>query len=308
MLPAVALTLASASAWADDPPKRQVNLTTDSATGWVPSEALEAQARQDAADYLADEDAGRYAQAYARQSAAHRAHLSLEDYQRLSRQLADQTGPAIERHVTTITWTKDPAHAPAPGVYAAMDLAGRYQKADRYCGYVVLYQPPEGGAFTVMREEINLLDNATAKSLGPAKAEAAWAQASASCPNYGARAAPANAPTPAPTPAPLPEAKASTIGYPDVDSALKALHARPDVVFTSKDGWTIATDQAAGAFWSFPPPGHPAYPSAVKRWLVEQDGHVTLQMAVQCQAAKPACDDLVRTFETLNRQAAGGQR
>lgn len=189
---AVAAALAIGSvAGAADAPKRQLNLTTDSAPGWRPSEALEAQARQAATDYMADEDAGRYDQAYARQSEAHRARLSLDDYRKIAAGLADQTGPAVERHVTTITWTKDPsnndpAHAAPPGVYAAVDLAGRYAKADRYCGYLVLYQPPDGGDFTVMREEANMLDNATAKSLGPKAAKAAWAEASASCPHYKA--------------------------------------------------------------------------------------------------------------------------
>ena len=192
--PAVLLTLALAlttSAAGAAEPKRQVNLTTDSALGWRPTEELEAQVRTAATAYMADEDAGHYAEAYARQSEAHRARLSLDDYQKIVAGLADQTGPVVERHITTITWTKDPsnndpAHAAPPGVYAAVDLAGRYQKADRYCGYLVLYQAPDGGDFTVMREEANMLDNATAKSLGPKAAKAAWAEASASCPHYTA--------------------------------------------------------------------------------------------------------------------------
>ncbi|MGA0601435.1 DUF4019 domain-containing protein [Caulobacter sp. KR2-114] len=302
---AAILSLALAAAGATSAQPRQVNLTTDSAPGWLPSEDLEAQARQAAADYLADEDAGRYPQAYARQSEAHRQRLSLDDYQRIAQGMAGQTGAVIERHVTTITWTKDPAHAPAPGVYVAMDLEGRYAKADRYCGYLVLYQAPEGGAFTVMREESNILANDTAQSLGPAAADAAWARESASCPNYRAPGAGQAATTATASP-PIPEAGHDTIGYPTVEAALKALHARPGVVFSSQKGWTIATEEAAHTFWSFPPPGHPAYPAAVKRWLEQKDGAMVLRMAVHCEAAKAPCDALVHAFELMNHQAVTG--
>jgi hypothetical protein len=129
-----------------------------------------------------------------------------------------------------------------------------------------------------------------------AEVEQAWAQMSANCPNY------ARASSPSASPAPLPEARESTIGYPNVAAALAGLHARPGVVFSTKDGWTVASDQAASAVWSFAPPGHPAYSAAVKRSVVEENGAVRVKMEVLCEASKAACDDLVRTFEQLDAQ------
>jgi hypothetical protein len=81
-----------------------------------------------------------------------------------------------------------------------------------------------------------------------------------------------------------------------VDGALAALHSKAGVVFTSHDGWTIAEDDATQTTWSFPPPGHPAYPAAVKRQVIEKDGAASIEMNVLCLATKTACDDLVRSF------------
>ncbi len=291
---------------------RQINLTPDSAPGWIPSEDLEQAARNALADYFAAQDSGRLPAAYARLSDIQTQHLSFEEYSKIARTFNDKVGALIERRITTLTWTKDPPQAPAPGVYAAFDLVGRFAKADRYCGYLILYQPPAGGGFGVMREESNFLDNATARRIEKDKfrggVEEAWAQASARCPNYHAisEVRPASSPS---DPAPLAEAHGSTIGYPNVEAALKHLRGQSDVVFSTNAGWTIATQASTQTIWSFSPPGYPAYPAAVKRWVVEEGGRVVLKMDVLCQASKTDCDDLVRSFQQLNSQASGsGQR
>jgi hypothetical protein len=100
----------------------------------------------------------------------------------------------------------------------------------------------------------------------------------------------------------LAEQPASTIGYPTVEAALQDLRSRPGVVISERGGWTLVEDEAAQTFWSFPPPGHPAYPSAVKRQVVHVGGDLAIQMRILCQASKIACDDLVREFEKLNEQ------
>lgn len=93
-----------------------------------------------------------------------------------------------------------------------------------------------------------------------------------------------------------------------MEAALAALHSKAGVVFTNQDGWTVAEDAATQTIWSFPPPGHPAYPAAVKRQVVEQAGAVSIKMSVHCGATKKACDDLVRSFEQLNAQMAASMR
>jgi len=110
---------------------------------------------------------------------------------------------------------------------------------------------------------------------------------------------------------PLPEQPSSTIGYPTPEAALAALRAKPGVEFSSQDGWTIATDDADNAVWSFPPQRDPAYPAVVRRRMTAAPGgKVAVQMDVLCSATKTACDDLVRAFDRMNdearRQLQGG--
>lgn len=99
--------------------------------------------------------------------------------------------------------------------------------------------------------------------------------------------------------APLPETPAN-IGYDTVAAALTGLRSRPGVVFTTEDGWLIATDEAAYSIWSFAPQGYPAYPAVVKRQAIPKGTGSVMAMSVVCEASKSACDDLVRTFSQMN--------
>ena len=100
---------------------------------------------------------------------------------------------------------------------------------------------------------------------------------------------------------PLPEAGHSTIGYETVAEALAALRAKPGVQVTEQpDGWIVVID--GRAVWSFPPDGHAAYPSAVRREAVERDGQVFIDMSVHCEAEKVPCDQLVREFTKMNEE------
>ncbi|MBI1684743.1 DUF4019 domain-containing protein [Caulobacter hibisci] len=273
-------------------PRREVNVTADSAPGWIPSAALEQSVRTAASAYLGDLDSGRYADAYKALDAINR-HETLAEFSARRTAFNTLAGPVEERRLMKITWTKDPARAPARGVYAAIDLVSRFANIDRHCGFIVLYQAPAGGDFTVMRSEDYLLPNVTAGQIGAVKADKAWAQISANCPNYP------RAPVAA---APLPEAEGDTIGYPTVAAALDALRSKRGVVISTQNGWTIADDSAAMTIWSFPPVGHPAYPSAVKRQVEGRGRGAQLNMSIQCEASKSACDDLVRAFQALNGQ------
>lgn len=283
---------------------RVVNVTSDSMPGWLPSEDLERQARTTATEYMADIDSGKYAQAYSFLAEIDRKDQPLSAFVDRLRQFNARAGAVVERRIVTVTWTKNPAHAPLPGVYVALDLVSRFANIDRHCGFLVLYQAPSGGSFQVMREENNFIDNVTAakiaKQSSPAAVDTTWASVSAHCPGYQSGLKQPEQPASVAPSAPIPEASAPTIGYPSVNAALAALHSKSGVVFTTQDGWTIADDAEAQTIWSFPPPGHPAYPSVVKRQLVVQDGATNLIMSVHCDATKKACDDLVRSFEQLN--------
>ena len=276
----------------------QVNVTTDSAPGWIPSAEQAAEVRNTADAFFAAKDEGRAADAYALMAEGDRQGIPFPGFAVGVRGFNTQAGPLIDRRITTVTWTKDPAHAPAPGVYAALDLVSHFANIDRFCGYLILYQPPTGGPFRVTREESAFMDNATARRIeqqhSQAEVDKAWSETSASgCPGYHA------------APAPVAEAPDSTVGYATVADALVALDAKPGVVFRMQAGWTIAEDAPAQTFWSFPPPGDPAYPSAVKRQLVQSGKGVEMNMTVLCQSTKAACDNLVRQYQQLNAQMKG---
>lgn len=96
--------------------------------------------------------------------------------------------------------------------------------------------------------------------------------------------------------------KVSSIGYPSVAAALADLHSKPEVKFGIQNGWTIAEDRGHSSFWSFPPEGDPAYPSAVKRIAVQTGAGISLEMKVLCQSTQAACDKLVADFNALNER------
>jgi len=95
---------------------------------------------------------------------------------------------------------------------------------------------------------------------------------------------------------------ASSIGYPSVAAALADLHLKPEVKFSIQNGWTIAEDRSHSSFWSFPPEGDPAYPSAVKRIVVQTGAGISLDMKVLCQSTQAACDKLVADFTAPNER------
>ena len=66
-------------------------------------------------------------------------------------------------------------------------------------------------------------------------------------------------------------------------------------------GWTIASSKV-GVMYSFTPSDHPAHPSYVERRVIERDGSIYINMSARCGASKDVCDDLVRSFQELNKK------
>lgn len=89
---------------------------------------------------------------------------------------------------------------------------------------------------------------------------------------------------------PTQQPEGATISYATLDESIKALRAKPDVTFRSQDGWMVAEDTQAHTVWLFTPPGHPAYPSMVKRTLVNKSEGAYFDTNVRCLASKDMCD------------------
>lgn len=166
---------------------REINLTSDSQPGWIPSAELEQAVLRAAQDYFDAIEAGDPARAYAMLSPEQRRYRMLSTFFEQSRHQRDAAGALRDRRMLRLTWTKDPANAP-PGIYAAIDLASRHARVDRECGYLVWHQRSEGGPFKLMRIESNQIDNATADSIvaqkGQAELDRIWAALSTHCANY----------------------------------------------------------------------------------------------------------------------------
>jgi hypothetical protein len=90
-----------------------------------------------------------------------------------------------------------------------------------------------------------------------------------------------------------PSPKASVrdeIPYASLDEALKALRAKPGVTFRSEGDWTVADDSEAIVAWLLTPLGHPAYPSIVKRHIVNTADGAHMAAEIRCFATKATCD------------------
>ncbi|WP_162932086.1 DUF4019 domain-containing protein [Solimonas sp. K1W22B-7] len=177
-------------------------------------------------------------------------------------------GKLRSRKLRRVVVYKDPPNAPLPGTYMAVEYDSVYERAPAHFQFVVLHSA-QGEPFRVMRHESTMQLGTAAKK-----------------------------------PEPVAETQGSSIGYKTVQEALAALKAKAGAKVSEQQGWTIVQDQDAGniALWSFTPQGHPAYPSAVKRSVVERDGALHIDMKVQCQAGKEPCDQLVRDFMALNER------
>jgi hypothetical protein len=90
--------------------------------------------------------------------------------------------------------------------------------------------------------------------------------------------------------------------YATARAALEAMRSKSGVKISTQGGWTVIEDHSTLSLWSFPPPGHPAYPAAVHRKVVQEGDNILVQMNVLCEAPKPACDAMVVEFQKLNGQ------
>lgn len=184
----------------------ETNVSGDSAPDWAPSPTQQHEAAAAAAAWFAAIDAGKFAKAYDLTSPLTRRAVPLNKFVADHKAVRDQTGAVVKRVTNKMTFTKDPDSAPVKGIYVSVDFSTRFARADRGCGYVVLYQKRAGLPFQVMRSENNFLTNDKAKAIAAAAAaeppqktgrffgkkdvqtpdtpDKVWARIAENCPNY----------------------------------------------------------------------------------------------------------------------------
>jgi hypothetical protein len=99
------------------------------------------------------------------------------------------------------------------------------------------------------------------------------------------------------------------IGYSSVAGVLQALRADPRAQFQDQQGWTVVASREGehAVEWFFPPVDHPAYPSVIRRTVLEENGVGLIDLAALCQVPQSDCDLLLDDFrqyrEKLERVA-----
>jgi hypothetical protein len=227
-------------------------------------------------------DQGRFDNAYAMMAPMGIGKQSKAEFIAAARATSERRGALVGRTYLRTTWTRNLKDATRPPIYAAVDFSGRFARMDRNCGYIILGQAAEHEPFKVWTHLEASVDNETARKItvgqGADALQRAWLQAASACPNF-----------------PLPEMEESSLGYPNYAVALSALKAKAGVVFTTRQGWTLATDEKALTIWWFTPEKHPAHPSIIKQKVTEDAGGGTsIETSIQCESSKAVCDELVR--------------
>lgn len=247
------------------------------AADYTPTAAETAEIDRLTGAYYRAIDAGQYEAAYAMQTPELQATMAFAEWRDLLRETEASVGRPLSRQRTKVTWYLDPPNSPQPGLYVAVDFASSYAKAPQAGEYVVWFRGRDDWSFRLMRHEQTSVLDTKLKTL--------------------------------PAPEPLPETPGNSIAYATVEEARNDLTSRKDVeIRPMEDGWLVVNVPSDNAVWSFAPPGHPAYPAAVKRFVFERDGSVMMAMSALCQAAKEPCDALMREFQELNQQAADAAR
>ncbi|QUL38509.1 DUF4019 domain-containing protein [Erythrobacter sp. JK5] len=294
-----AAAIALAAAWAFAVPvslaaqeaPREVNITSGSTPGWIPSEELEAEAVATFDRYFRLLSDGDYPSAHAMLSEGLQSMLPLEEFSEQERSNGRSWGSEKSRTVSKITWTKDAPGIPEPGIYVALDMTATFANVDRHCGYTILHRAPDADEFVIARTENTVLDNRAAASIAeansPLQMELVWRIVARNCPNYA--------------PPALPDTLSDGVEYSTVAEARSELEAREATETKQENGWTIIADRANLAVWSFAPPGDATYPSVIKRW-VEPVGPDSSEASIGmlCEAEKPVCDSLFEEMALIN--------
>lgn len=114
--------------------------------------------------------------------------LPLAQFQVDQERFGKLAGVPTGKRILTINWTKGSPDQPMPGIYVAIDVTYRYQRAQRHCGFVILHAVGENAPFTIQRTEMAYIDDASAARIAkvdsPEKIERLWREMAAYCPNY----------------------------------------------------------------------------------------------------------------------------
>lgn len=122
---------------------------------WAPSETDKREALAFTTRWLALKDEGKGEQAYALFSPLFREKVAFADWNARLGKFRGMAGPVRERRIVRVTWFKDPPQADVPGVYAALEVHGGFERIPEHLEKVILYRAPGAASFSVLRNEVD---------------------------------------------------------------------------------------------------------------------------------------------------------
>ncbi len=154
-------------------PQQQI-ASTNGDPSWRPTaaqlQAIDAVTRS----YFALRDSGKAEQAYALLSPRQKQYMTQSNFTQLLEGFNANAGRPHGRFLRKVTWYKDTPQA-GPGLYVAVDYSSKFENLALHCGYVVWHEQPDG-SFLQVREEMNVIDNATMAKIKPEQLESIRAQ------------------------------------------------------------------------------------------------------------------------------------
>ena len=286
-------------------PDAQVHVDADSGD-WRPTAAQSAAAADAAAKFMTALSVGQYEDAFKLFTPETRRRTEEKTFEADRVQWTKRQGPAKSLVFTDLNWSRNPKTASRPGVYVAIGFSGHYAQIERYCGYMVLSQPPSGGPFLINHVEETALDNKTAsqilKDKGQAYLDQSWKTLKQRCPGAdAAESVPGNIAEV--------DASQSDLSFDSVADARAKLKARTGTSFSrGADGWDTFAEEASHTVWSFAPDGYFAYPAMIERRLIQDGTGGSIKMSVLCEADQDACDRMVKEASAVNRANAAQMR
>ena len=154
-------------------PQQQIASTNPNAA-WRPSGEQRNSVEAVTTAYFTARDSNNADAAYAFLSPRQKQYVPFPTFSRMLEEFNAKAGQVQDRSVRKVTWYKDTPQA-GQGLYVAVDFSSRFTGLALHCGYVVWHEQADG-TFLQVREEVNLIDNATMVKLKPEQLESVRAQ------------------------------------------------------------------------------------------------------------------------------------
>jgi hypothetical protein len=104
---------------------------------WEPSAADDEAVRAASESFLEARDSGRSEDAYRLLARSFQATEPLAEFAQRTRDFASSAGRRIERRLVALTWYNNNLPGAPPGLYAAVDFRGTYERLHFTCGYMI---------------------------------------------------------------------------------------------------------------------------------------------------------------------------